>query len=400
MDGCPRKRYASSPMYITWKHAFRGVFSTASAVTTGVCMAVLICSLVIAPSLAVAQDRGYGQALGAPSPGGEESGDRRFLRKGRLLPRGISEEQRRELSAFQQSVVTYQVHVLGQVENPGTYRISPSTRLDEVLLVAGGVGELGSRRKIKLRRRNMKEKEFDIFDFRSRGNLKSNPYLLDNDVVFVPYADRMVRIEGATRQSGVLELNDEKTLDEVITMAGGMTVDVAIDEPVTVVRFDKKGVRKIIELPNNPKSLKNFTISAGDMIYLPNVIAKGKAFDFNVEDIPGGRTFYPTTKDAIFIIGAVSSPGGYPFNPFSSPEEYVLFAGPSQAANLRGVKVFTTTGKKLKGREMRRHRLSPGDVIIVPEKHITLAKGLMWYNTFASTIMTGFTLQQLIKSFE
>jgi len=217
-------------------------------------------------------------------------------------------------------------------------------------------------------------------------------------VVFVPFAKRLVRLEGSLRLNGVLELGDEKTLEDLVATAGGMTADVMTSDPIMVVRFDKAGNQEKIKVPNNQESLKSFIIKGGDLIYVPNVIAQGKEFDYKIEDLPGGRTFYPSSKDAVFVIGAVSSPGAYPFNPFSTTEEYVLFAGPMKSSALKSIRVNTVGGKLIRGRSAAsRHRISPGDIIVVPEKLITVDKGLMWYNTIASSIMTGFAMKQLLK---
>src|SRR3989338_2283686 len=50
------------------------------------------------------------------------------------------------------SGLMYQVHILGEVKMPGTYRITASDRLSEVLKKAGGVDEQGSERNIEVRR--------------------------------------------------------------------------------------------------------------------------------------------------------------------------------------------------------------------------------------------------------
>lgn len=48
--------------------------------------------------------------------------------------------------------IIYQIHVLGEVFKPGTYRIPASTRVSEALLMAGGIKKDGSERNIEIRR--------------------------------------------------------------------------------------------------------------------------------------------------------------------------------------------------------------------------------------------------------
>lgn len=396
-----RKEKLIKEVYSNVKGKFSRFASSLQFCIVPVLVSVVLISLIVSPVAVMAQMQGYGQALrGKATMGGDENvfKEKRFLQKGKLVPQELSEEAR-ELAGFSQSVVSYQIHVVGEVINPGTYRVSPSTRLDEALKRAGGINPLGSTKKIQVKRAGGKEIVVDITDFKRNGNLASNPYLLDNDVVFVPFAKKIVRFEGAIHASGVVELGDERTLADGLKMVGGTTVDVLIDEPMTVVRYDNKtGERKLIKVQNDSVSIDNFEIENGDLIFVPNVVTKGKTFDFNTEDIPGGRTFYPSSRDAVFVIGAISAPGAYPFDPFSTAEEYVLYAGPYKSSSILGMKVMTVDGRKISGRKAcNGHKLSPGDVIVVPEKILTTEKTLMWYNTFASTIITGFTLKQLLK---
>lgn len=379
-----------------WDDLMRKFLSQLVPVLRSGITATLIVTLVLA--IVMSPMSALGQAVRGKMTNEDEFKEKRFLQRGKLMPHDLSPEEIQEMAGFQTSVVSYQIHVLGEVAKPGTYRVNPSTRVDEALKKAGGVSELGSNKKIKVKRADGREMIVDITDFRRNGNLASNPYLLDNDVIFVPFAQKFVRFEGATYVNGVVELGDERTLADALKMSGGTTVDVLVDEPITVVRYDSSGNRELIKVQNDSASLSNFAVENGDLIFVPNVITKGKTFDFNMEDIPGGRTFYPSSKDAVFVIGAVASPGAYPFDPFSSAEEYVLYAGPGKVTSIEGMKINTIDGRRIRGRKAcSKHRISPGDVIYVPEKVLTTDKALMWYNTFASTIMTGFTLKQLLK---
>ena len=179
-------------------------------------------------------------------------------------------------------------------------------------------------------------------------------------------------------------------------MAGGFTTD-ATDKPLSVVRYNRDGEKIVLDIENEEQALKNFIVDNGDLIYIPNVISGGKKFDLNLEDIPGGRTFYPSSKAEVFVIGSVSQAGAYAFNPFNKVKDYVFYAGPIKSANMRGVRVMTAEGKKIAHNIIEDYIPNPGDVIMVPEKIVTFEKGIAWYNTIASTIITGFTLDALIN---
>lgn len=290
----------------------------------------------------------------------------------------------------------YQVHVLGQVINPGTYRTEPSVRVAEIVAMAGGVQDGGSLRHIELRRVGKASISIDLFLFAQKGNLEANPFLQDNDVVFIPFASQSVRIEGPVKSNGVYELAGEESVWDIVQLAGGYAAGASDRGDITIVRYhdDKKN---LVHVPNVMTELRKTKILGGDIIVIPHMFTKGKEFDYNFAELPADNVFYPSYNSNVFVTGAVSQPGPLPYNAMLSIQEYVNIAGPTQEAKIRSAHIMKANGKIV--RNMKKYSISPGDTIIVPNKKLTAGNVLSWYSTFASTVFTGVALKSLAESF-
>lgn len=312
-----------------------------------------------------------------------------------------------ELSATQQpfaspsgggdmwGIAGYQVHVLGQVARPGTYRLSPSVRLAEAISMAGGMTKQGSLRFIELKQGSGVKRTVDLFRYIYQGDLGANPFLQDNDVIFVPFASQNIRIEGPIKKSGVYELADEKNVWDIVELAGGFTAGVSEQEEVVVIRYVENEKKNLIRVPNVQTELEKVAVQGGDIIVIPHIFTKGKKFDYAFPELPSDNVFYPSYNDNVFVSGAVSQSGPYAYNPVLGIREYVGMAGPGSQANIRGTRILTAEGRII--RNTKKYSLSPGDTIIVPEKKVTTSKVLSWYNTLASTVFTGVALKSLVE---
>lgn len=366
--------------------------------TLSLFVAALVGVYSVFPSLVCAQDNGgggYGQALG-----GRRTQTRSIDPN---VPTGMQQQDAsdmgsqlgRQRSMGMGDTNSYQIHILGTVRNPGTYRLPPSVRLAEAIDMAGGLAPKGSMRRIELRRNNHVVRTYDLFAFIKEGRLDQNPFLLDNDTVYVPIAKTVVSVQGPVNRTGVLELVNEGSLIDVVATAGGYTAGIIKTEPVTIVRY-ASGKKVVYTVPMTDGDMTNFEVVDGDIIVFPHVLTKGRKFDFNIAQLPNDTLFYPSNNDNIFVMGAVSQPGAYPFNPFYDPRHYVNMAGAVRFANLKHIRILDMNGQEIKYK--KGYRLNPGDTIIVRYRAWTTDNVLKWYNTLASTVFTGFALQQIIKN--
>lgn len=272
------------------------------------------------------------------------------------------------------------VHVLGDVANPGIYKTQVSSRAADILALA--TPKRKTIRVIQIRHPGEKTRYFDLYQYYYFGNLAQNPYLKDNDVIFVPKAKGAVRIEGPVARPGTYELWYEKNLYQIVQLAGGFTSAMSKMHPIKVIRFSDGGEKFILDVVQTKSSLKNFKIQKGDIYVVPDVINVAKKFDYSVESIPGENLVYPTSVPDVFVIGAVTQPGAYPYKSHFTVKDYIGYAGPSEIAKLRSV-VVMREGKK-KHRKLS-DKVYAGDVIIVKEKNVD---SFMKYVGIASTILS------------
>lgn len=129
------------------------------------------------------------------------------------------------------------VNVLGEVENPGSYRVSSFTNLFNALYKAGGVTPVGSLRCVKVVRGGETYAEVDIYEYLFNGKLDMNVPLREGDVIIVPAYQSLVSVTGAIKRPMYYEMKEGEPVGNLITYAGGFTGN-AYREELGVERND------------------------------------------------------------------------------------------------------------------------------------------------------------------
>lgn len=264
----------------------------------------------------------------------------------------------------------YQVHILGEVSQPGTYRVPASTRLSEAIDVAGGILDRGASRTIELRREGTKTRSVDLVSFKVMGDLDQNPYLLDNDVIYIPLKETVVQISGAIKRPATYELTKKTTLKQLIRLAGGYSAGVAKHEAIKIIRYDD-GRKELIDVPPTNEETSRFIIKNSDVVVIPHQLTKNIKFDYDIPKLPGDtEIFYPTYEDRIFVLGAVASPGPYAYSPHFNVREYLTQAGglTKLAKSEKKIYIISSAGKERK--IAKNDIVNPGDTIVVPERYM------------------------------
>lgn len=293
------------------------------------------------------------------------------------------------------SLSSYQVHVLGEVKNPGTYRLNTSMRVTDALTRASGLKPLGSERFIELRKAGEKRgRVLDLFAYKTYGDLAQNPYLQDNDAIYVPLKQTVVEIEGPVKRPGVFELKNEKNIRDMLKLAGGFTVGMNPKESLKVIRYSGYDQKKIFDVQNSEIEMKNFTIEDGDVIVVPHKFLSEAKFDYNLKRLPNDNIYYPTSESRIFVIGAVRIPGAFEFNQNYSLRQYLTLAGGTTTmAKNKQIKVVSLDGKSIKAKNGNYEGLiNPGDTIVVPEKSIPTSFYIGLLPTIASLGLSAFAI--------
>jgi protein involved in polysaccharide export with SLBB domain len=142
---------------------------------------------------------------------------------------------------------TFVVQVADAVARPGAHAARATDRVSTLLDRAGGLLPTASRRRIELRRRDGTVVRADLLRYGRTGDTSENPYLLDGDVVRVPFEELLVGVAGAVNRPGRYELVATRDLAELLELAGGLAPTATRSLPVTVVRPQPDG-RELLDL--------------------------------------------------------------------------------------------------------------------------------------------------------
>jgi protein involved in polysaccharide export with SLBB domain len=216
---------------------------------------------------------------------------------------------------------SFRVTVSGAVLNPGLVTVTALSRVSDVLEASGGlklytsttsekqrtqiqgpasVMEQGSQgkmvtevretekrvvsedaaaslRNIFIRRRNGAIILVDLQKYQLTGDLKSNPFLLDGDVVVVPTEQQIVgriRIEGSVKAPNQFEYVPGDCIRDILLMAHGFSID-ADSSQIELVRFKKNSNtvdRDVIKLdlsqPENYKKALSMSLLPDDRLFV------------------------------------------------------------------------------------------------------------------------------------
>jgi polysaccharide export outer membrane protein len=120
---------------------------------------------------------------------------------------------------------SHTVFVLGQVNNPGVYRMKNDITLVEAMSAAGGIGPnayLSGAYVV----RDGKILLVNFVELIEKGNTDENIPLLPGDMIFVPdNRDRKVFVLGEVNKQAAIPMRERMTLLEAIAEAGGLTRD-------------------------------------------------------------------------------------------------------------------------------------------------------------------------------
>lgn len=177
-------------------------------------------------------------------------------------------------------VRTIQVSIVGEVNIPGTYRLSAFTTVLNALYKAGGVTPVGSLRTVKVIRAGGEVSSVDIYSvfFATQPNV--NVPLKEGDIILVPPYESLVSIEGGIKRPMFYELKKDETVADLIRYAGGFTGDADMSS-VNVGRFSgsKKHVYTV-----KTSDFDSFLVQDSDSAY---VSVNTAAFVENMVQVDG-----------------------------------------------------------------------------------------------------------------
>jgi len=163
---------------------------------------------------------------------------------------------------------TFLLHIVGYFTHAGIYEATPIDRLTTVLKRAGEI--TGSRRRVEIRRRDGSKLTADLVKYELTGDVRYNPFVMDGDVITIPFADLTVSIGGAVHRPGEYELIDSKDLTELVGLAGGINSTLTRKLPIRVTGHGSKQQSVITDLAfKEGVAVPNMPLHDHDQVYVP-----------------------------------------------------------------------------------------------------------------------------------
>lgn len=196
---------------------------------------------------------------------------------------GVSgEDPDSEINLTLGQIRTIQVDILGQVNIPGTYRLSPFSNVFHALYQAGGINEIGTLRNVYVLRNGKRIKSVDLYDYLFDGTQTGNIRLQEGDAIIVPDYVELVNIDGNVKRPMYYEMKEGETLADLIKYAGGFTGDAYTDQVRLARQTGKENeLFNIINGDFNSYKLKDGDIvTVGSILdrYANRVELKGSVF--------------------------------------------------------------------------------------------------------------------------
>jgi protein involved in polysaccharide export with SLBB domain len=213
--------------------------------------------------------------VGAVEVAGRNLGDVQHLVRGILRSQFHDIEADVSLSRIR----TVRVYVVGDVERPGAYDVSSLSTPLNALYLAGGPTSGGSLRLLEHYRGKQLLEKVDVYDLLLHGINGTMQRLEAGDTIQVPPLSGLVTVEGMVRRPAMYELNGEKSLAEVLQLAGGVLPTGTLRH-VDVERVESHESRTMLRLDipetNNQaqvtEALEDFKVQDGDKIKITPIL--------------------------------------------------------------------------------------------------------------------------------
>ncbi len=158
------------------------------------------------------------------------------------------------------------VHVVGDVEFPGSITLPAYNTLFNILVATGGPTDAGSYRNIYVKRNGSTVFTFDTYEFLLNPDSKSEYFLQDNDYIFVPVVSRIIEVQGEVRRPYEFEILPNENFNKLISFFGGYTAQ-ANTQHIVLKRITSQGIIFLdIAADSLSKLNKDFALQNGDVI--------------------------------------------------------------------------------------------------------------------------------------
>ncbi|MEI7801032.1 MAG: SLBB domain-containing protein [Bacteroidota bacterium] len=158
------------------------------------------------------------------------------------------------------------INIVGEVFEPGTYTMPATNTAFNALIAASGPTNIGSLRKIYIKRAGQTIKTLDVYAFLLDPDSKEDFYLQNNDYIFVPPNTKVVSINGEVVRQNSFELLDNENMLALLKFTGGVTPKAFLNN-VIIQRYEGVENKLIsLNLDSLLKTKGDFVLKNGDQI--------------------------------------------------------------------------------------------------------------------------------------
>lgn len=192
------------------------------------------------------------------------------------LKKNISERAAKQMIGVSSHVTlgplrTIRVFVMGDAVRPGSYTVSSLSTLTNALFASGGVTTGGSLRNIQLKRRGRIISRFDLYDLLLKGDTSRDVQLQSGDVIFIPPIGDTASVAGEVNRPAIYELRNEKTISDLLMLAGGMK-PTAYLKGTQLISVGQKQDKEQKDLDLNLAKDMRASLKDGDVLVVPSLI--------------------------------------------------------------------------------------------------------------------------------
>lgn len=190
---------------------------------------------------------------------------------------------------------TVPVFVVGEVNLPGVYQVQSVVTPLHLLVLALGVKKSGSLRNLKVIKPSGDEEIIDLYDLFVFGKKPKTLYLSAGDILYVPPIGEVAAVTGSVKRPAIYEILHEKTLYDLIKLAGGFSFNTYIHR-IQIERTIKNEHRIVEDIlfdsyDSFKKQSKKIKIQDGDLVIVLPIL--------------------PQRKGYVTVVGNVFRPGDY-----------------------------------------------------------------------------------------
>ena len=271
------------------------------------------------------------------------------------------------------------ISISGAVDSPNEYEYRSDDTILSLLEIAGGYTDGADTSRVILYRNSGGEIFSESISLENRDALQQP--LQENDRIVVPYLNSTINnssawVYGEAEIPGNFPIdNDETTLGELITLAGGLT-DRALTNGAYLMRsnLSNRGVQSATTLNTAQLMRTSDQILQGfEYLEMERDLNSDQRMFIDLEDdrqlsqirvTDGDRVYIPTDYQNIVLYGQLNNPGNYPFNSSYTVRDYINQAGGlSIAANPERIFVIKAGSRAWK--QPGETDLESGDMIFI-----------------------------------